>query len=141
MTELDTKRLLGPLSDADVAGHLLAAAKPQADIALEAALLERIMAAAERTPRLAAVATLPKQQLPMERALAVASARRGASSRDLWKAASVLAASLVIGFVAGQSSLPHAAVHRVAEASGLSLASATHDVASVLAGAEHGDDD
>ena len=63
-----------------------------------------------------------------------------ARRRDLWTAASVLAASLVIGFVAGQTSLPNDAVHRVADASGVSL-SASNDIAAVLTAAELGDDD
>ncbi len=148
MSELEHKRRAGPATDAEVAGRLLAVAKPQGDAAREADLLERIMASAERTPRLASVA--PASEAPKPRTEAVpaaatrvapAFARRVAPRRDVWAAAGALAASLVIGLVAGQMSLPNAAVHRLAEVSGVSLTSATHDVATVLAAAEFGDDD
>ena len=144
MSELEHKRRAGPASDAEIAGRLLAAAKPQGDAPREAALLERIVAAAERMPRLAAVAPAPSTlgaRPAADTKVAALPGRRTAPRRDLWAAAGALAASLVIGFVAGQMALPNAAVHRLAEVSGVSLTSATHDVATVLASAEHGDDD
>jgi hypothetical protein len=143
MSELEHKRRAGPASDAEIAGRLLSVAKPRADAAREAALLERIMTAAEHTPRLAVVTAVSRQEPHAEIVSAVVSLtqRRAGPRRDLWAAAGALAASLVIGFIAGQMSLPHAAVLSVAEASGVSLSSATQDVATVLATAEHGDDD
>jgi hypothetical protein len=133
MSELEHKRRSGPATDAEIAGRLLAAAKPRVDAAREAALLDRIMATTERTPRLAVVtANTP---------ITAAPPRRAGPRRDMWAAAGALAASLVIGFIAGQMSLPRDAVYKMAEATGVSLSSATQDVAQGLAAAETGDDD
>lgn len=158
MSENDQRRSVMPPSEAEVAQRLLAAAKPERDAAREAALLERIMAAAERTPRLVVVgagqpvaaATETATPAAVDHAPAVvrnvvASSRmplrRAGGRRDLWAATSVLAASLLIGFLAGQMSLPNAAVRSLAEASGVSFSSATQDAAQVLAAVEDEDED
>ncbi len=145
MNELEHKRRTGLTSEAEVAGMLLGVAKPQPDTVRDTALLDRIMAVAERTPRLVAVSAEPKvltlaPTTPVANPIILARLRP-VPRRDLWAAASVLAASLLIGFVAGQTSLPSATVFSVAEASGVSVLSATQDVATLLAGAELGDDD
>lgn len=156
MSENDQRRSVMPSSEAEVAQRLLAAAKPERDAAREAALLERIMAAAERTPRLVVVgagqpvAAATATPAAVDHAPAVvrnvvASSRmplrRAGGRRDLWAATSVLAASLLIGFLAGQMSLPNAAVRSLAEASGVSFSSATQDAAQVLAAVEDEDED
>jgi hypothetical protein len=157
-------------TDAEIAGRLLAVAKPKTDLTRDAALLDRILAAAERTPRLAPVSKVqhamhPDVPVDSRPAASVQPDRQTAARpettrpettrpgvmlpvparwtvrRDVWAAVSTLAASLVIGFVAGQTSLPHAAVHTMAEASGVSLTSAPIDIARMLASAELGDDD
>lgn len=151
MDELEKKRRLGPATDEEVIGRLLKAAKPKQDAAREAALLDRIVAAAERTPR--AVATAPQPAVsavpPPKAQLHAVTPRRPSrtsspsllTNKESWSAAGLLAASLLIGFLAGQTTLTQTAMQRVAEASGVSLTAASQDVATVLAAAEHEDED
>ncbi len=139
MSEREHDTLGGRGLDAEITGRLLALAKPPVDAAQEAALLERIVSAAARTPRLAVV-TRPSPSTAATRPIARApTTARVAARRDVWAAVGVLAASLIIGFVTGQTALPQATVFRVAEASGVTLVS--QDVAGLLATAEQEDDD
>lgn len=145
MDELEKKRRPGPATDEEVAGLLLKAAKPKQDAAREAALLDRIVAQAERTPRV--VAAAPDVR-PVAASIATLPARNVATRRppllsrnETWGAAGLLAASLLIGFFAGQTTLTQTTMQRVADASGVSLTPATQDIARVLAAAESEDDD
>lgn len=149
--------------DEEVAARLLALAKPVADPAREALLLDRIVTTAARTPRLAPrlarTEALPHDATPL---VTGATAQPAAAPRvmsagdvvpfvtprsrapivraDVWKIASVLAASLVIGFMAGLSpSVSDRAVNTLEEATGLTFASLPQELAATLATAEHGD--
>ncbi len=90
----------------------------QADTARLNALASRIMTAAAATPRMAMVNAAPVSVRNVELI-----ANR--SSRDsLWRAATMLAASLVLGVFVGQSQLGADALPKLAAAAGLSLVTA-----------------
>jgi hypothetical protein len=139
----DTSKTTGrPLSgEAAAIDRLLQLAKPAPD-----STRERIMAAAERTPRIAvvtsapplapAVPTMPQTARMTQRLLGPAR-----SHRDRWGAAGILAASLLVGVVAGQTSYSQQTVRRFEQATGLTLASASHDLALTLAAHDLGEDD
>ena len=145
MDDLEKKRRLGPVTDEEVAGRLLHVAKPARDHAREAALLDRIVVQAERTPRVVVTAVERPSIAAVTSHLAqqaIAPRRPPLLSRnETWGAAGLLAASLLVGFFAGQTTLTQTTMQRVAEASGVSLTSASQDIARVLASAEHEDDD
>jgi hypothetical protein len=120
---------------------LLARARPEVTPDRLAALTDRIVAAAERTPRLAAV-TLSEPP-----ALAVSVATKPAATparpmgdltrrRDLRRSLAAIAASLVLGVSVGQSGLLDVAVAGFEDMTGLSLASAPVDMARALGAAE-----
>jgi hypothetical protein len=120
---------------------LLKAARPVSGAAREAALLDRIMAAAEKTPRLVSrPAELPAAPAPATAVVLAATTvlRREPPApvrlavrprRDFMMASGLLAASLVAGLVIGQ--LPYAAqtVTRIEQATGYTLASASDEIA------------
>ena len=149
MDELEKKRCPGPATDEDIAGLLLKVAKPVRDTAREAALLDRIVAAAERMPRAVAAPDLRPVAAQDIASRAAKTPPRFAALRraplltrnESWGAVSLLAASLVIGFLAGQTTLTQTTMQQLADASGVSLTPATQDIARVLAAAEHEDDD
>jgi hypothetical protein len=122
---------------------LLRAARPAVDQAREAALLERIMAAAEKTPRLAVVVSeaAPSSVMTAKAVLARPALPHHRARRDLWGAGGLLAASLVVGVMLGQSSLSHQTATRIEQATGLTLASASQEVARLLASVEFDEDE
>jgi hypothetical protein len=121
--------------------------KPHSDPQREADLLDRIMAAADKTPRIVAVAT------PSVAPVGPAAVRSGDAQRtvlplrqrrtgnDLWRAAGLLAASLVVGVFLGQSPFGAHTARRIEQATGFVLASASQAAALSLASAELEDDD
>jgi hypothetical protein len=123
---------------------LLRQARPAADAAREAALLDRIMAATEKGPRLvvaahsAPVATAAVASPDLVPAAAPALGRR--ARRDIWAAGSLLAASLVVGVFLGQSTYTETTVRRIEQATGVMLASVSQDLALSLASAEDEDE-
>jgi hypothetical protein len=121
---------------------LLKAARPVSDAAREAALLDRIMAAAEKTPRLVSGPTAVAPVAPATAKAAVVATtdvlRREPAApvrlavrprRDFMMASGLLAASLVAGLLIGQ--MPYAAqtVTRIEQVTGFTLASASDEVA------------
>jgi hypothetical protein len=142
------------LSDADQAlDRMLLAARPARDAARDAALLERILAAAERAPRIAAVTRAPLQpqfahavtQAPVAVDAHIHAPGRThralRANRDWWGSAGIMAASLMIGIIAGQTTFSEQTVRGLEQVTGITLASATLDLASTLAAAEQGEDD
>jgi hypothetical protein len=114
---------------------LLRQAKPQRDEGREAALLARIMATAEKTPRLV-VATPAVVAPAAARSLAL---RR--PDRDIWRAAGIMAAALVVGVFLGQSSFGEQTARRIEQSTGFMLASAGNEAAYSLAALEADDDE
>lgn len=134
---------------------LMKAARPTADAAREAALLERILAAAEKTPRVvagtneaprvvtdsAAIPAVSRNTQPDVVDLATARAAARRPRRDVWAAGGLLAASLVAGLMLGQ--LPYASetMTRIEQATGLSIASPTYEIARAIASIELDEDE
>jgi hypothetical protein len=94
----------------------------------EAALLDRIVASAERVPRLVVVSeTLPPSRTPAstvltpQRSRAVLARRAGLSG--------LLAASLLLGVLLGQTSVSEVAVASIEDVTGLALTTASLDLA------------
>ncbi len=138
------------LTDAAAAfDRLLACAKPARDATRELVLLDRIVAAAERSPRLAAVMagaamasnTHPPVIARIEVKPSATQRKVQRSSRDWWGGAGIMAASLLVGIIAGQSTFSEQTVRGFEQATGIVLASASQDLAATLAFAEHGEDD
>jgi hypothetical protein len=107
---------------------------PRASEDRERALKERIVAAALRSgeAKLAVVASgQPKaSHLPtFMRAARLGSSRNGTRASREWSAAALLAASLVIGVMLGSSGTFDATVQEVAEATGLTTATETSQLA------------
>jgi hypothetical protein len=135
-----------PMTDATAAvDRLLAKTRPAHDAAREAALLDRIVAAAERTPRVIAATPAPsparlhaQPPTPPPRSQPRPTLR---SNRDWWGGAGILAASLLIGVIAGQTAYSEQSVRGFEAATGMTLASATTDLADTLASAEPAEDD
>ena len=123
--------------------QLIAHAKPARDAARELALLDRIVAAAERSPRLAVVMTAPAPPVIARSEVKISPTQSKAQrpSRDWWGGAGIMAASLLIGIIAGQTTYSEQTVRGFEQATGIMLASASHDLAATLAFAEHGEDD
>jgi hypothetical protein len=88
------------------------------DIAATSALAARIVAAAAKTPRIAA-ASEPAKPLGV---VSSSASRHGRT--DVWRAAAVLAASMVLGVFVGQSQLGAHALPKIAALAGVSFASA-----------------
>jgi hypothetical protein len=145
MDDQEIKRSLAPTDDNAVIDQILRRAKPQPDLGREAALLDRIMRTAERTPRVVPTrgqTHAPRPHSAVSPTVAKSTApQRPRANRDLWGSMGILAASLVIGIVAGQSSLSDRAVNGFEEATGFTLASASQDAAHTFALAETGDED
>ncbi len=88
------------------------------DATTTSALATRIVAAAAKTPRIAAAAEAANR-LHMN---SPAASRHGRT--DVWRAAAVLAASMVLGIFVGQSQLGAQALPKIAALAGVSFASA-----------------
>jgi hypothetical protein len=122
---------------------LLRQARPATDAAREAALLDRIMAATEKGPRLVVTAAAPfatAAVAPPDLVPAAAPALGRRARRDIWAAGSLLAASLVVGVFLGQSTYTETTVRRIEQATGVMLASVSQDLALSLASAEDEDE-
>lgn len=132
----------------------LAAARPAADAAREAALLDRIMATAERTPRViarapavaagtvAAVNAPVPPTTPASLVVSLAEARAARRpNRDRWAAGGLLAASLVAGLLLGQMPYAEQTVTRIEQVTGFTLASASNEIARAIAAVELDEDD
>lgn len=150
--EPDLKRLL----DEAAALDRLLGGGPAANAEAERALAERIVAAAIRSPRLAVAAGAGAPVATTAEAKPIASvvapprssdARRGSASvlgslrgRDARRSLAVLAASLVIGLSLGQAGFADRVVVGFEDLTGVSLSSASQDMASALGAAEAGDE-
>lgn len=130
------------LREAEALDRLLAMAAPKTAAASDTRLVDRIVAAAERTPR---VVTGKPNAFPAEPKLAAADSapanvvkleRRTAVGRvfasDLRRGFAVLAASLVLGLSIGQSGLLDRAVVGLEELTGVAIAPVSQDITRAL---------
>lgn len=109
------------LAEAEALDRVLERA-PLPSLTVEAALADRIVTAAQRSPRIVKVAGRDPSVVPLRRGHVPPQqhARRwrlGLLRRDV-RAASVLAASLVVGIAIGISSLPQSVVPALADLAG-----------------------
>jgi hypothetical protein len=115
--DIEARRLLAEVVALDaVLAHGEAGSTPNA--MATSALAARIVAAAAKTPRIASASEPVK---PMGVAGSSAS-RQGRT--DVWRAAAVLAASMVLGVFVGQSQLGAQALPKIAALAGVSFATA-----------------
>lgn len=151
--------------------RLLKAARPPRDAAREAALLDRIMASAGKAPRVVARTARPdavtalrvvpvapaaapdaaalnaETAAPLARPVAQPPERQPARStvqrsrRETWAASSLLAASLIVGLIAGQLSYTSETLTRLEQVTGLTLASASDEIDRTFATFDGEDDD
>lgn len=143
MTKTTKETTSGLTGDDAKLAALLQQVRPVPDAAREAALLDRIMAAADKSPRLVVVASTPAPAavatLPARPAVAPAVSRTRVRS-DIWAAGGLLAASLVIGVFLGQSTYTETTVRRIEQATGVMLASVSQDFAQSISAAEDEDE-
>jgi hypothetical protein len=129
--DLDVKRPKIPPSDAEVTDRLLRIIRPTVDPAAEAARIDRIVAASARMPRLAAIeAAVPPRAASAHRLTAVlpspaqpaAVSPRPSRFATHAGAAGLMAASLLVGVLLGQTSGAGEAVRGFEAATGWSVA-------------------
>ena len=123
-------------AEAKALDQLLARARPAIDPARLDALTDRIVATAQRTPRMAASSTKRSPSVPPQKAVPVARLSAFTQRRDVRRSLSAIAASLMLGLSIGQAGLLDAAVNGLEDLTGLAFASAQTDVASALSAAE-----
>lgn len=149
-TALKSPPAAAALREAEALDRLLAMAAPKKAAADDALLADRIVAAAERTPRVVtgkphAPVAAPKRAVSESApGNVITFQRRTAFGRvfgsDLRRGFAVLAASLVLGLSIGQSGLMDRAVVGLEEITGVAIAPVTQDIAGVLSIEPTGDE-
>lgn len=130
------------LREAEALDHLLAMAAPKKSASNDALLIDRIVAAAEKTPRVVVGKSQTATNVPqpvasnVERSNVVTFERRTAFGRvfgsDLRRGFAVLAASLVLGLSIGQSGLMDRAVVGIEEITGVAIAPVSQEISRAL---------
>lgn len=130
------------LREAEALDRLLAMAAPKKTVASDALLIDRIVAAAEKTPRVVVGKSQTATNVPqavassVERSNVVTFERRTAFGRvfgsDLRRGFAVLAASLVLGLSIGQSGLMDRAVVGIEEITGVAIAPVSQEISRAL---------
>ena len=117
------------LAEAEALDRVLERA-PLPGLATEAALADRVVAAAQRSPRIVKLAGAIVPQLGAPKASRGAAWKPRLVGTDL-RAAGLLAASLAAGVLIGLSSLPHSVVPALADLAGLGLDRGSYNLAHV----------
>lgn len=144
---LRTPAMARAMREAAALDKLLAMAAPKTPSA-DSILVDRIVAAAERTPRVVAPNTVSgsaKTTSPAASGDRVVAFQRPASMARFWGAdirrgLAVLAASLVLGLSIGQSGIMDRALLGFEDLTGVPLASVSQDIAGALTDDASGED-